>query len=57
MRRQENAKKKIDGLLEAKRGMSDEVLQDGTEGVLTEMGDEELMRFVAMDTRRAVAEA
>jgi len=48
---------KIDGLLEAKRGMSEAILAEGAEKALTEMGDEELMRFVAIDTKRAASEA
>jgi superfamily II DNA or RNA helicase len=48
---------KIDGMLEAKQGMSDEVLRDGAEAVLTELGNEELIRLVTLDTKTAVAEA
>ncbi len=54
---QGTVEEKIDGLIESKQGMSDEVLRDGAEAVLTEMGDEDLIRFVTMDTRRAVSEA
>ena len=54
---QATVEERIDGLIEAKQGMSDEVLRDGAEAVLTEMGDEDLIRFVTMDTRKAVSEA
>jgi len=48
---------RIDGLLESKKEISDEVLGGGGEAVLTEMGNEELMRFVSLDRRNAVVES
>ena len=53
---QGTVEEKIDALLESKQGMSDEVLKDGAEGVLTEMDNEELMRFVSMDRTAAITE-
>ncbi|MBI4602852.1 MAG: hypothetical protein HY721_12920 [Planctomycetes bacterium] len=47
---------RIDSLLEAKQGMSDEVLRDGAESALTEMSDEDLLRFVSLDKNRALSE-
>ncbi|MGQ9589462.1 MAG: DEAD/DEAH box helicase [Planctomycetota bacterium] len=47
---------KIDELIESKQDMADEILKDGAEAVLTEMDTEELMRFVSLDTKKAVCE-
>jgi non-specific serine/threonine protein kinase len=48
---------RIDALLESKRGIADEVLKEGPERTLTEMTNDELIRFVSMDGARALAEA
>jgi SNF2 family DNA or RNA helicase len=53
---QGTVEERIDALIESKQGMSEEILREGAQAVLTEMGNEELMRFVSMDRRRAVAE-
>ena len=49
---------KIDALIASKRRLSDEVLAGGgsAELALTEMRDDELLRLVALDIRRAAAE-
>jgi len=44
---------KIHALLEEKRALADEILQDGGETLLTEMKDDELLRFVALDLQAA----
>lgn len=44
---------KIDALLEEKRALSDELLQGGGETLLTEMKDEDLLRFVELDLHAA----
>jgi non-specific serine/threonine protein kinase len=47
---------KIDGVMEAKRRLSDEIVgvpPEGGEVLLTEMPDEELLRLVALDLRSA----
>ena len=48
---------RIDRLIEDKQKMVRGVLQGGGETLLTEMSDEELMAMVALDLRRATAEA
>jgi non-specific serine/threonine protein kinase len=48
---------RIDRLIEDKQRMVRGVLQGGGETLLTEMSDEELMAMVALDLRRATAEA
>jgi len=48
---------RIDRLIEDKRAMVRGVLQGGGEALLTEMSDKELMAMVALDLRRATAEA
>jgi non-specific serine/threonine protein kinase len=48
---------RIDRLIEDKQAMVRGVLQGGGETLLTEMGDDELMAMVALDLRRATAEA
>jgi non-specific serine/threonine protein kinase len=48
---------RIDRLIEDKQAMTRGVLQGGGETLLTEMSDEELMTMVALDLRRATAEA
>ncbi len=48
---------KIDEMLTAKQGLSDEILKGGAESSLTEMGDQELIRFVSLDFNRATVES
>jgi SNF2 family DNA or RNA helicase len=48
---------KIDGLIESKRHLSEELLAAGDELLLTEMKDDELLRLVALDMNKALAEA
>jgi non-specific serine/threonine protein kinase len=47
---------RIDAMIREKRGMAEKVLDRGTEAVLTEMSDNELLRFVALDISRAGAD-
>jgi superfamily II DNA or RNA helicase len=50
---------KIDQLMEAKRRLSDELLEvpaEGAEVLLTEMANEELLKLVALDLRTAAAD-
>jgi len=47
---------KIDELIEAKKSLSDELLSGSAESLLTEMSNEELMRVVALDVNRALAD-
>ncbi|HXY38048.1 MAG TPA: DEAD/DEAH box helicase, partial [Vicinamibacteria bacterium] len=47
---------KVDELLETKQRLSQELLAGGAEVLITEMGDEELLRLVALDVRAAAAE-
>jgi non-specific serine/threonine protein kinase len=46
---------KIDRLIEAKMGMSNEILTGGGETLLTEMSNEALLQLVALDIRHAMA--
>jgi non-specific serine/threonine protein kinase len=48
---------KIDALIEAKLGLSGEVVEGGGEVLLTEMSDDALLRLVRLDLRAAEAEA
>jgi len=48
---------KIDALIESKRQLSRDVLEGGAEALLTEMGDGELLRLVALDLKAAMQEA
>ena len=48
---------RIDRLIEDKQKMARGLLEGGAEARLTEMSDEELMAMVALDLRRATAEA
>ena len=48
---------RIDRLIEDKQAMARGVLEAGAETLLTEMSDDELMAMVALDLRRATAEA
>jgi SNF2 family DNA or RNA helicase len=47
---------KIDALIDSKQGLSDELLTGGAEVNLTEMGNEEIMRLVALDLNAAMKE-
>jgi superfamily II DNA or RNA helicase len=47
---------RIDELIEAKKGLSREILESGGERLLTEMSDAELLRLVSLDINRAAAE-
>jgi non-specific serine/threonine protein kinase len=47
---------RIEALVEEKKGMVQELLEEGSEKLLTEMSNEELLRFVALDIRSALAE-
>ena len=47
---------RIDKLIADKRALADAVLSEGGEVPLTEMKDDELLRFVALDLRTAMAE-
>ena len=44
---------KIDALIAEKAGLAKDLLEDGGEKLLTEMNNQELMRFVSLDIRRA----
>jgi superfamily II DNA or RNA helicase len=46
---------RIDKLITEKRALADAVLTEGGEAALTEMDDDELLRFVALDLRTATA--
>ncbi|MCL2647008.1 MAG: DEAD/DEAH box helicase [Phycisphaerales bacterium] len=47
---------RIDAMLKTKQALADGVLETGVTRLLTEMSDAELLRFVALDARRAQAE-
>jgi non-specific serine/threonine protein kinase len=47
---------KIDALIEEKKGLARELLEEGGEKLLTEMSNDELLRFVALDIKSALAE-
>ena len=47
---------KIDRLITEKQSLADEVLADGGEVPLTEMGNDELLKFVSLDLRVAMQE-
>lgn len=47
---------KIDSLIEEKKGLARELLEEGGEKLLTEMSNDELLRFVALDIKSALAE-
>jgi non-specific serine/threonine protein kinase len=44
---------KIDALIESKRQLSTDLLHGGSEILLTEMKDDEILRLVALDVRAA----
>jgi SNF2 family DNA or RNA helicase len=46
----------IDTLIESKRQMSTDLLEGGTELMLTEMNDEDLLKLVALDIHAATSE-
>ncbi len=48
---------KIDALIESKQNLSQQILQGGGEAMLTELGNEELLRLVALDIHSAMDEA
>ena len=47
---------KIDQMIEDKRKLASDVLEGGAEALLTEMGDEDLLRLVSLDLKRAAEE-
>jgi len=47
---------RIDQLIEEKKGLATDVLEGGGEQLLTEMPDEDLLRFVSLDLNKAVQE-
>jgi non-specific serine/threonine protein kinase len=47
----------VDALIESKKGLSRDVLAQGADALLTEMPDDQLLRLVALDVRRAAEEA
>jgi superfamily II DNA or RNA helicase len=53
---QGTVEEKIDALIEAKKGLSEDVLAGGDEINLTEMKDEDLLRMVALDLKSMIVE-
>jgi superfamily II DNA or RNA helicase len=53
---QGTVEEKIDALIEAKKGLSDDLLASGDEINLTEMKDEDLLRMVTLDLKSVMAE-
>jgi non-specific serine/threonine protein kinase len=53
---QGTVEEKIDTLIEAKRGLSEDLLAGGDEINLTEMKDEDLLRMVALDLKSVMVE-
>src|SRR6185295_2977915 len=47
---------RIDAMIQSKQAVADQVLQGDSEVQLTEMSDDELLRFVALDIGRATAD-
>jgi non-specific serine/threonine protein kinase len=47
---------RIDAMLRDKQRLADQVLDEGGETALTELSDDELLKFVALDLERATAE-
>ncbi|MEK7790246.1 MAG: DEAD/DEAH box helicase [Deltaproteobacteria bacterium] len=47
---------KIDALIESKQSMSKELLEDGDATLLTELGNDELLKIVALDINSAVGD-
>jgi non-specific serine/threonine protein kinase len=50
------AEERIDALIQSKQALADKLLNQESETLLTEMSDDELLRFVALDIGRATAE-
>ena len=48
---------KIDGLIDSKRRLANDLLEGGADVLLTEMNDEELLNLVALDINKALKEA
>jgi non-specific serine/threonine protein kinase len=48
---------KIDQLIESTRQLSEELLEGGTDLLLTELKDDELLKLVALDINKALKEA
>jgi non-specific serine/threonine protein kinase len=48
---------RIDAMIESKRSISREVLAAGGEVMLTELGDDEILKLVSLDINKALAEA
>ncbi|MFA5206937.1 MAG: C-terminal helicase domain-containing protein, partial [Lentisphaeria bacterium] len=46
---------RIDAIIEQKKGMADSLLTEGGERLLTEMSNEELLNFVALDVNSAIS--
>lgn len=42
-------------MIQDKQNLADEISSDGAETMLTEMSDDELLRFVSLDVTRAAA--
>jgi non-specific serine/threonine protein kinase len=53
---QGTVEEKIDALIEAKKGLSEDVLAAGDEIALTEMENEDLLRMVTLDLKAAMEE-
>ncbi|MSR59133.1 MAG: DEAD/DEAH box helicase [Planctomycetaceae bacterium] len=47
---------RIDAMIQSKQGVADQLLNEESETRLTELSDDELMRFVSLDIGRATAE-
>jgi non-specific serine/threonine protein kinase len=47
---------KIDAMIEEKKNLAESILGSGEEKLLTEMPDDELIRFVSLDLARALDE-
>ena len=47
---------RIDELIESKKSLSREILEDGGDALLTELDDTEIMRIVSLDIARALSE-
>ena len=54
--RQSKVQEKIDALINEKTDLARGLIEAGVEKRLTEMPDEELLKFVALDIHRAAAE-
>jgi len=54
--RRGTAEDKIETLIEEKKGLAQELLEEGGEKLLTEMSNAELLRFVALNIKSALAE-